>query len=53
MSRRKIHPYHVNETWYKDLKDSVSFYNAVTAADLIDHLNKIAGASTQSTLSTC
>jgi hypothetical protein len=29
----------VDETWYKDLKDSESFYNAVTAADLIDHLN--------------
>ena len=33
----------VDETWYKDLKDSESFYNAVTAADLIDHLDKNCG----------
>jgi hypothetical protein len=33
----------VDEMWYKDLKDSESFYNAVTAANLINHLAKICG----------
>ena len=33
----------VNETWYEDLKDLVSFYNAVTTADLINHLDKNCG----------
>ena len=33
----------VDETWYKDLKDLVSFYNAITAADLIILLDKNCG----------
>ena len=28
----------VDETFYKDLEDPVSFYNKITAAELIDHL---------------
>ena len=33
----------VDETWYKDLEDSESFYNAITATDLIDHLDENCG----------
>ncbi len=29
----------VNETFYKDLEDPISFFNKVTAAELLDHLH--------------
>jgi len=28
----------VDELWYKDLRDAVTFYNSITAYDLLDHL---------------
>lgn len=33
----------VDELWYQDLKDPTSFYNAVTAHDLISHLDDNCG----------
>ena len=30
----------VDETWYKELKDTDAFYTNVTALKLLDHLNK-------------
>ena len=37
----------VDDMWYKDLKDARTFYNSVSAAQLLHHLDKIAAASTR------